>query len=147
MLEACCHHLIRSLPDGSDKSPPPEVGAQLAEREDCFLLLQLLRPQLLPRPGPGPGSLLLLTPPNDQSFLEKICLCLQRTLNFQFPIDIIYTTIHCDFIVSFKLIIIIISFISCGRTCNYLIQMFSHWNNLVPGILIAQHCTVWLLWL
>ena len=86
------------LPGGSDKSPPPEVEAQLVEMEDCFPFWQLLRPQLLPQPGLGPGSLLLLTPPNDQSFLEKICLCLQRTLNFQFPIDIIYTMIHCDFI-------------------------------------------------
>ena len=90
LLEACCQHLITSLPGGSDKPPPPEVGAQLAEREDCFPLWQLPRPELLPGPGPGPGFLLLLTPPNDQSFLEKICLCLQRTLNFQFPRDIIY---------------------------------------------------------
>ena len=35
-----------------------------------------------PRPGPVPGSLLLLTPPNDESSLEKICFYFTKATNY-----------------------------------------------------------------
>ena len=46
-----------------------------------------------PRPEPAPGSLLLLTPPNDKSFLEKICLYLLNLflfISFTFYLLLLY---------------------------------------------------------